>query len=295
MTMCNSSDSRATHGRAERICHRGLTLTEVLMCSMLIGLVLVSALQLLGASTRANLLDTRRMQAMELAEDLMSEILQQYYVEPDDTPAFGVEGSEAAVSTGPRTLWDDLDDYHGWDASPPEDKDGTVLPGRTAWRRWVTVRHVDPSNLSTVLADTNDRGAKRIEVNVSYDGQTLAALVAVYTTAWIDMIPEPDNDQTTGSLPPVNQPPVAVVSGSPTSGTGSVTVNFDATSSSDPEGDPLSYSWDFGDGGTDTGSRPSHTFTNDGEDTIVRTVTLTATDPHGAQDTDTMTVTIYPN
>jgi hypothetical protein len=122
----------------------------------------------------------------------------------------------------------------------------------------------------------------------------LATLVAIQTDAWIDMIPEPDNDRTTGSRPPVNQPPTAVGKRSPTSGTTSVTVSFDAAGSSDPDGDPLGYHWEFGDGDTATGSKPSHTFTNFSGSTVVRTVTLTATDSFGATDTDTMTITIYP-
>ncbi|MFB9313974.1 PKD domain-containing protein [Nocardioides plantarum] len=49
---------------------------------------------------------------------------------------------------------------------------------------------------------------------------------------------------------------------------------FDATSSTDPDGDTLTYSWTFGDGGTATGAAPSHSYATGG----TRTVTLTASD-----------------
>ncbi|MEO1450537.1 MAG: PQQ-dependent sugar dehydrogenase, partial [Bacteroidota bacterium] len=62
----------------------------------------------------------------------------------------------------------------------------------------------------------------------------------------------------TGSI---NQPPTAAV----TSDTfytpdPSLTVNFDATGSTDPENAVLTYAWDFGDGTLGVGATPSHTY-----------------------------------
>ena len=61
-----------------------------------------------------------------------------------------------------------------------------------------------------------------------------------------------------------NQAPVVSASANPTSGSTPLNVAFSSSGSSDPEGQPLTYSWNFGDGGTSTAANPSHTYTSPG-------------------------------
>jgi len=64
-------------------------------------------------------------------------------------------------------------------------------------------------------------------------------------------------------------------------------ITFNASESSDPNGDALTFAWDFGDGATGSGETISHTYTAAGEYTVV----LTASD--GAlTGTDSLTVSI---
>ncbi|MFB6299001.1 MAG: PKD domain-containing protein, partial [Halobacteriales archaeon] len=58
--------------------------------------------------------------------------------------------------------------------------------------------------------------------------------------------------------------------------------------SSDPEGGPLSYAWDFGDGNTGSGVTPSHSYSSGGSFTVA----LTVTDDNGASDTASQSITV---
>lgn len=60
-----------------------------------------------------------------------------------------------------------------------------------------------------------------------------------------------------------NLPPAVAPTATPTSGAAPLTVQFTA-GATDPENDPLSYSWNFGDGGSNNIANPSHFYTNPG-------------------------------
>ncbi|NPA76517.1 MAG: PKD domain-containing protein [Candidatus Diapherotrites archaeon] len=69
------------------------------------------------------------------------------------------------------------------------------------------------------------------------------------------------------------------------------TVDFNASSSYDPDGSIVSYSWDFNDGSTKSGRTVAHTYScTSGKCSY--TVRLTVTDNHGATATATKTVTV---
>ena len=75
-----------------------------------------------------------------------------------------------------------------------------------------------------------------------------------------------------GGIPLPNQAPIALASASPTSGTVPFTVNFVGSNSSDPDNDPLTYYWDFGDNTTSTAADPAHVYNAPGTHNVVLTV-----------------------
>jgi PKD repeat protein len=86
----------------------------------------------------------------------------------------------------------------------------------------------------------------------------------------------------------VNRPPVANASASPLSGTAPLTVDFDASSSSDPDGDELIYFWNFGGGDTSSEFFTSRTFTEAGS----YIVSLTVIDDSYVSDATEVTITV---
>ena len=89
-----------------------------------------------------------------------------------------------------------------------------------------------------------------------------------------------------------NNPPRAVATANPTSGPAPLTVQFNGSGSSDPDGDPITYSWDLnGDGtyGDSTAANPNFTYPTAG----TFQVTLRVTDSHGASSVSTpVTITV---
>jgi PKD repeat protein len=90
------------------------------------------------------------------------------------------------------------------------------------------------------------------------------------------------------SYSPFNSAPKASFSFNPISGKAPLSVIFDATGSSDPDGTVISYKWDFGDGLASTDLVASHTYTVPKS----HRVSLTITDDLGATDTATATIAV---
>src|SRR4029079_16607222 len=95
----------------------GLTLIEVVASTMIVSLMAVASLNALAAATKSSNSIGNRAIAAGLADELMSEIMMQPYSDPDGSPVFGHESGE---STSVRSAFDDVDDYDGWNASPPQ-------------------------------------------------------------------------------------------------------------------------------------------------------------------------------
>jgi type II secretory pathway pseudopilin PulG len=176
ITLLASPFGRGPRGRA-------LTLIEATVSVLVVGVMLVAALNTVGLTRTSESRLVERAHALRLAQDLMAEILLQAYADPiGGLGSFGPGSSEAA--TGNRSLFNDVDDYHGWSATPPQQRDGTPLTEYTGFTRRVSVDWFNPANLSLKVA--SESGVKRITVTVEQAGRVVVQLHAFRTSAWLD-------------------------------------------------------------------------------------------------------------
>ena len=146
------------------------------------------------------------------------------------------------------------------------------------------------SNTTTALTDRSG-GAETALTNVPLDvsklhtgTNVLAVEVHQFSKSSSDMGLDLQLDGLYNQTSDTNQLPNAAF----TSTVNGMTVDLDASTSSDPDGSVASSYWDFGDGTTGTGTTVSHTYANEG----TYDVTLSVLDNQGALDTATSAVTV---
>ncbi|MHC3389168.1 ThuA domain-containing protein [Streptomyces lavendulocolor] len=182
-------------------------------------------------------------------------------------PEFG-SGSESPMG-GPVYRYDAAN------PSPvkfPESFDGDFFAGEFG-RRWIRRIEHGPDGTVQSVSPVPWTGTQVMDMAFGPDG---ALYVLDYGTAWFG------GDENSGLYRIENatggRSPVAEASANRTSGTAPLRVAFSSAGTTDADGDPLTYSWDFGDGtGTSTAANPTYTYRRNG----TYTATVTARDASG--------------
>jgi type II secretory pathway pseudopilin PulG len=152
----------------------GIGLVEAAVATVIVGIMLVSAMATFDATMRAGAITNERSRAGALGSLLMNEILRGSYTEPTDAIGFGPEAPETAAS---RTDWDDVDDYDDFAQSPPTLPGGAEVDGARNWRWAAAVEFADPADPARTA--TLDTGLKRITVTVTDPRGAATTLVAL--------------------------------------------------------------------------------------------------------------------
>ena len=157
---------------------RGFSLVEVVVAILVLSALLAASLNTDAASASMQPHVADRARARVLALDLLNEARRHPYDDPIAGSGLGPSPTEI---NGTRSLFNDVDDFNGWSASPPQRADGSVIPGFSGWTRACTVDYVSLSNPNTVVG--SDSGVKRITVTVHRGNQPMAAVTGIRTRA----------------------------------------------------------------------------------------------------------------
>jgi type II secretory pathway pseudopilin PulG len=157
----------------------GFSLVEAAMSIVLVAVMFAAVLQTVGAGRMSHYKTTGQRRGVLLGRQLLAEIQQHRYEDPDvPTVAPGLETGEGASD---RMDFDDVDDFEGWFAQPPQDTDGSTEPDQDDWSREVSVDWVNPTNLEQ--ASVTETKAKRIIVTVKHRGMVMSELTIIRTNA----------------------------------------------------------------------------------------------------------------
>ncbi len=170
------------HGRWWRRPHvaRAFTLIEAVGSVLIVAVMFVAVMSTVGAARMSQYKMSGRSRGTALAQDLMAEIVQASYEDPDG-PSAGI-GLDASELTASRATFDDVDDYDGWFASPPQQRDGTAMQELPGWSRQVAVAWIN--TIDTTAGVGAETGAKRITLTVKHNGMVMAYRVAIRTSAF---------------------------------------------------------------------------------------------------------------
>lgn len=180
-----------------------------------------------------------------------------------------------AVAT-PLRAWDAAKNIYYVEVSFPNIK---IYPGGQEFTR-------KEAQLRIALPDGAPASAWNPVNDWSYAGLTSTSLIVT------DKVPVYNAGTLLyGKLPGeggTNNPPTARATATPLSGTAPLVVSFNAGTSTDPDGDALTYTWAFGDNTTGTGATPSKTYNTAGS----YIATVTVSDGKGGSSQASVTITV---
>ena len=160
---------------------RGVTIIEAVVCVFVTAVAMSASLAVIGTVGKGQALMAQRLDGMALAEELMSEVLAMPF-KGDDEPVVSLEtGAPRAGAALPlnRAAFNDLDDYAGWLATPPQEKDGTPMAEHTGLSRQVSMWWINADGTRA----SSDTGRLRVRVAVSRSGRVLASVETIRTRA----------------------------------------------------------------------------------------------------------------
>lgn len=178
---------------------QGVTLIELIIAIVVLGIAAVGILTALGRTTVLNVDPMLRAQSLALAESFMDEVTGKPFYVPDDDPRFD---DEATPPVDPCANMPDLDDlsgssrvvllnavcaYDGYDADTHEGgiltPDGGAIPGLGAYNVMVDI---NSNGLEAPFDDIDADCILRLTVRVTDPVGSTTRLHGYRTSSWED-------------------------------------------------------------------------------------------------------------
>lgn len=137
----------------------GLTLVELVISMVVIGIALSGAFLALHQSLSASADPMVQQQASAVAESVLEEVLAKAYLDPDDGVLCGAPEAQ-------RALYDNVCDYQGFDETGVRTQEGLPVAGLEAYRVRVAV---DESASLNGLSGSAQ--ILRVDVRVNFGGR----------------------------------------------------------------------------------------------------------------------------
>lgn len=158
---------------------KGFSIVEVSLATVIVGVAVVSLMELFFACTTQNGAASRLSTAMFLASNVREAMANVSF----DDPYYG------RVTPGPdvgETLatYDDLDDFSNASFNPPIDARRQTVAGMDGYTQTVTVQDVDP-NRPTVASPGN--AARQVTVRVTYQRDASQPSGEVFRLSWLEV------------------------------------------------------------------------------------------------------------
>lgn len=168
---------------------RGFTLIEAAMATMIVGLGVVSIMQLFATSTINNRASAQVSTATMLTTNIQEAMGGLSFADPGTAHMiFGPENGEVLAT------YDDVDDFDQASLSPPINSQRQQLANLnqytqvvSVWPVYTTKLSVNSNETSPDVPKTTYTGAVRVRVRILYRATPDAVAEEVYRASWIRM------------------------------------------------------------------------------------------------------------
>ncbi len=183
-----------------RFFEAGVTLIELIISIVVIGIAATALLQSLGFLSIGNADPMLRSQSNLLAQNMLNEVLSQSFFEPDNDPRANPAVTAQVCPTAEsdsgydRRLWDNVCDYNGFDSNTSDNgnsgirfKDGGAVSGLAGYRAQVVVQSDTTVSLGALSNSASPCSPDILRVDITVTdprGQTL--LLSGYRTSYWD-------------------------------------------------------------------------------------------------------------